>query len=76
MRFGTSRALCHYASMSPGDYREEAGRVRRLAAEQANLDTARLLLLLAAEYDELAEQLEAGDLRSTLAVGSEPTGTE
>jgi len=62
--------------MSPEDYREEAGRVRRLAAEQANLDAARLLLLLAAEYDELAEQLEAGDLRYALAVRSEPTSTE
>lgn len=69
---GTSRALCHYASMSPEYYRAEAGRVRRLAAEQADLDTARLLLLLAAEYDEVAEQLEAGELHAPREVGLEP----
>jgi hypothetical protein len=47
--------------MSPEDYRGEAGRVRLLAAEQDNMDTARLLLLLAAEYDELADPLEGGE---------------
>ena len=58
--------------MSPEYYRGEAGRVRRLAAEQADLDTARLLLLLAAEYDEVARQLEAGELYSPRQVGLEP----
>ena len=56
--FGTSAALGDYANMSPEYYRREASRARGLAAEQQELDTARLLLLLAAEYDELAEKLE------------------
>ena len=50
--------------MSPEDYRGEAGRVRRLAAERADLDAARLLLLLAAEYEVLAEKLETEDPQS------------
>ena len=46
---------------SAGYYREEADRCRKLAAASPDSDAAKRWRQLAAEYDDLAEALEASD---------------
>jgi hypothetical protein len=48
--------------MSPGFYRREAERTRRLVADQTDSGTVQQLRRLAAEYDDLADDLERSQL--------------
>jgi hypothetical protein len=47
-----------YTGMSPGFYRDEAQRTRRLAAEEIDPRLVQQILRAAAEYDDLADDLE------------------